>query len=168
MVFVALVLSCSSGAPEENPRNAKIKQAIGEYEKLRDEICACEGPNCVDEALEGMTAWTLKWKSLEAPRRAVARIEAMGDEIAACQLRQMEAAAPKRVAGASEDVGQAIEKLEALADTACACEDVPCRKKAFEDLEAWAKQYEDMRGTPADTKRVEELGTKLGECAGRE
>lgn len=55
----------------------------------------------------------------------------------------------------------ANQKLEELADRACACKDLDCARKIGDDYAAWRKQYE---GSPGDQAQAERSAARMMSC----
>jgi hypothetical protein len=71
--------------------------------------------------------------------------------------------------GCKKSNSGAIDKLTAFKETACACKDAACAKKAAEDMNAWAQEFAkskdgDNAMSPDDEKKIGEISEAMMKC----
>ena len=68
---------------------------------------------------------------------------------------------------------QTLEDLEAFSERMCDCTDTPCAEQVSNDMTAWSEAVSrdrppsDFRLTDEQTKRMADLGMRMGECMQR-
>ena len=154
---MSLVVGCSD----------KWDKAISELDGFKDKMCACKDKACTDGVKKDMEAWETKMKDTfkkdeKPPEKLIEKGDKIEKEMRECRKTVEKAAGAE--AGAA-----ALKKMTEFKDSMCACKDSACAQKVSDDMTKWGQeQAKDVGSMPTPdedtTKKMTDIGTKMGEC----
>jgi hypothetical protein len=158
MLALLLLAACGAkAAPQQSPSNATPETPCADAAKAvgGKEVAAIE-KQCTDMA----------WSDAARSCFVTAKSDEDKDKCAYTKLTGEQAA---KLAESRSNFGEALDKMEAFAETMCQCKDAACAQKVSDDLTKWAEEMSKVYKEPphmsdADTKRAQGLGERMGKC----
>lgn len=177
-----LVSGCASSAAapptSAAPRELPVSPAGIDREVLAAEVdvladlerraCACHDAACAAAVDVDMVAYSER-ATINDPVTDVETWPEDLDAIANYYSARIFACASHLGVRTRADGVVLVRRVELFRDRACACQDAPCATRVLDRFLAFAKQHEGDRSpiSQAQTTRMTDAGTELGECVRR-